>query len=251
MFADLKGPPEGRVKTGGRCDKQYNKMALTREQGKYVSDVYDAGIRYADDLLKRLFDEMKQNGHLKDTIVILVSDHGEEFLEHGRIGHTDTLYIEDLRVPWIMTGAGLPPTVISRPVGLSDVLPTILDVLGIAPPPGLKPSLLPLIQGKEKADKARPVFSENDWKNTLRSAVIGDHHLIFRKKSDELMLYDWRKDPLEKNNLWGSDPELDRKLRSALEAHFQDLAKKKIEPEPVGPLSEQEKEQLRALGYVE
>ena len=243
--------PEERVKTGGRCDEQYNKMNLTRGQGKYLSDVYDAGIRYADDLLKGLFDEIRESGRLKDTIVILVSDHGEEFLEHGRIGHTDTLYIEDLRVPWIMTGAGLPAVVISQPVGLSDVLPTILDALGVAPPPGLKPSLLPLIQGKKDANSARPVFSEIDWKSVLRSAVIGDYQLIFRKKSEKLRLYNWRKDPLEKNNLWGSDPALDKKLRLALDAHFQGLAEKKIKPEPAGPLTEQEKEQLRALGYVQ
>jgi len=84
------------------------------------------------------------------TLVIVVSDHGDEFFEHGGIGHHRTLYEEVVKVPLILRLTGVLPAgaAVPGPVALSDVVPTILEVLGIEPPPGITSrSFLPLIRG--------------------------------------------------------------------------------------------------------
>src|SRR5436309_4712262 len=143
-------PPEDELETRGRCgNTYYNTSGLTPGQAKFLSDRYDASIRYADDLLAGFLERLEAGGRLSDTLVVVLSDHGEEFLEHGRIGHRATQYIESLRIPWIMVGPGLEPRVVQEPAGLADVMPTVLGLLRIPPPPSDGVSLLRVLQGRD------------------------------------------------------------------------------------------------------
>src|SRR5690606_27537973 len=127
-----------------RCGHFNDKKDFTPEHALFLSDRYDDSIRFVDDQLKLLFDGLKEDGFLDNTIIIITSDHGESFLEHGRIGHQESLYKELLMVPLIISGPGIKAQRIPDAVNLVDLFPTVLDLLGL--PPSRQPeghSLLP------------------------------------------------------------------------------------------------------------
>ena len=117
---------------------------LTPPDLRHLKNLYDAEIRYTDDHVSRLLDRLEALGALDNTIVILTSDHGEEFYEHGRWGHQRTLNEEVVRIPLAISWPGHVPAAV-RPRGqapLQDILPTICDLLDIAPPEYLEDASL-------------------------------------------------------------------------------------------------------------
>lgn len=106
--------------------------AFTPEMRAHVVHLYDAALRYADERLGELFARMAELGVLDDTLIVVTSDHGEEFFEHGALQHGRTLYEELLGVPLILAGPGIQPGVCARPTMLVDVAPTLLARLGFA-----------------------------------------------------------------------------------------------------------------------
>ncbi|MCP3915346.1 MAG: sulfatase [bacterium] len=94
--------------------------------------LYDGAIRYIDDELGRLMDHLERSGLAEDTIVCVVSDHGEEFLEHGRIGHGHGLYENLLSVPWILHVPGRGAGRVETPCSLVDLFPTLLHAAGVS-----------------------------------------------------------------------------------------------------------------------
>ncbi|MDH3210881.1 MAG: sulfatase [Myxococcales bacterium] len=248
-----RSPAADRIETRDRCgNPHYNGMALTPGQARFLSDRYDAGIRYADDLLGAFFERLESEGRLRNTIVVVVSDHGEEFLEHGQIGHRNTQFIESLRVPWIMAGPGLERRVVTQPAALADVMPTLLDLLGIPAPAVEGVSLLPFIEGRGADRPPRTLFSEDPLVD-LYSAIHGGRHVIHRGAAGDPLLFDWRDDPREASNLFEAKPESDAELRLELDERVRRLAdlRSRRQPEAAPVASEEQRERLRALGYVE
>jgi len=98
---------------------------------------YDGEIRWLDSQLARLFDALRAREPEERILVALVSDHGDEFFEHGRKGHMKALYEESVRVPWIVRYPGVVPAgaVIEGVAGLDDVAPTLLGLAGLPPLP--------------------------------------------------------------------------------------------------------------------
>jgi len=157
---------------------------------QHLKDLYDACLRAADNQVGRLLDALDRLALREDTLLVLLSDHGEEFHDHGGFGH-DTLYDELLRVPLLMR---LPPGASPLPEGarvepvvrLVDVLPTILELLGL---PSLEHaqgrSLLPLLRGAEERERAAYAYHvevdasalrAQDWKlvSTPEARVVFD-----------------------------------------------------------------------------
>jgi arylsulfatase A-like enzyme len=131
---------------------------------------YDQEARYTDDHVGPFLAHLARIGLAERTIVIITSDHGEEFGDHGRMGHGRTLHQEVLRVPLVIAAPGvLAPAQVTTPVSLLDVAPTILDLLGLAPTAGQRGMSL---VGRARAaasgtapdpqDMARPIFGEVD-----------------------------------------------------------------------------------------
>jgi hypothetical protein len=109
----------------------------TPEAVDYYESQYDASIRYLDDRLRAFFGELERLGLASDTTVILTSDHGEEFLEHGRLVHTQ-IYPECLRIPLIVVHpAQRTGTRVGALAQTVDFAPTIYDLAGVTPPPGM------------------------------------------------------------------------------------------------------------------
>ena len=102
---------------------------------EHLEAMYDSEIRWTDNQLSRLFQNMREMGLLDNTLVIFIADHGEEFMEHGHTGHANNLYQETIHIPLIISGPGIEPgTVVLQNVGQFDVLPTILNYLNIPVP---------------------------------------------------------------------------------------------------------------------
>jgi arylsulfatase A-like enzyme len=107
--------------------------AFTPEMRAHIVHLYDAALRYTDDRIAELLAVLAEIDQAENTLVVVTSDHGEEFFERGSLQHGRTLYEELLRVPLILWGAGLEPRVIERPASLADVTPTVLARLGLPP----------------------------------------------------------------------------------------------------------------------
>jgi arylsulfatase A-like enzyme len=241
-------------------------------------DEYDREIRYTDDELRRLFETIDALGLGGDSVFILTSDHGEAFLEHGLLEHGARLDEEVLRVPLLFWGRGVPAgRRIAAPVAHVDLLPTILELLGLEAPAsadGL--SLLPLLEGRggEEALRGRALFSEargtvalgpeRSLRRFLAPAFgvrVGDRKLA-RYRSDDggfrYEYYDVAADPGERHDLYESRAAEAADLRALVDGYeARSLAQRRRlgRGEPAPPervfLDPRQEEKLRALGYLE
>ena len=99
---------------------------------EHINAQYDAGVRYADSVLDEIFDWLDSQGLLSNTVVVIMSDHGEELGERGVVGmHAHSLYNEALHVPLIVRAPGLAPARVRQRAGLVDLTPTLLELLAV------------------------------------------------------------------------------------------------------------------------
>ncbi len=165
-------------------------------------DEYDAAVRRADRYVGKLLAELEQRGLSQRTIVVLLSDHGEEFLEHGRCFHISTLYREVLHVPLLVVAPGYAPRRVPGLVPASvSIAPTLMDLVGIASHPFPGPSLAaaawglrpPVVDVFSETEKARP----NGGDGPVRALTRKDRKLIAFAATGEAELYDLATDPGE------------------------------------------------------
>ncbi len=154
------------------------------------------------------------------TIVILTADHGEEFGDHGGHYHGTTVYEEQVRVPLVVMAKGLfTPRRVENPVGLVDLLPTILRGLSIPRPARLRGrDIGPLLVGNAGGTTAEPdaglAFAETD---TMTMLAEGPFRLVCMRRVGACTLYNARKDPGETRDVSGNHPEVVSRMRAALE----------------------------------
>jgi arylsulfatase A-like enzyme len=210
---------------------------------------YDGEIRYWDDQFGRLLASLEERGLLEDTIVVVTSDHGEEFLEHQRLGHGYHLYEESVRVPLLIRAPGrLEPVRHSAPVESRHLKEAVLFLLGLAP------------TGTDGGPLLTESF-ERDWRvfsHTTESWVIGEGYTtlgavrgprwsyILRPGDGADELYDREVDPEERTDRSEENPEVRSEYREALE---QWMSRGTPHSETRG-LDDQTLERLRALGYI-
>ncbi len=128
----------------------------------HLKALYDGEITYWDEHLGRLFDRLDAEGILDNSLIVLTSDHGQMFGEHGKWVHRNSLYEEVLRVPLLVRFPGVLPAgeVITTPVVTADLTPTILDLAGLAVPPALDgQTLVPLMLGQTTMS-GRVIYAE-------------------------------------------------------------------------------------------
>jgi arylsulfatase A-like enzyme len=239
-------PAADHLETAGKCgNPDFNRMKLSPGQVAFLSDQYDAGVREADDELRKFFQFLRERDILERTVVVLFSDHGEELHEHGQIGHERALFVELLQVPLVFVAPAMSPTLRSDRAGLADVFPTVLDLAGIEAPASQGRSLFD--EGRPRSHEA-PAFSELDRDRRLRSVIAGDRHLIQDLDRRVNELYDLRADPLETKDLARKgSPTQD--LLELLTEHSKRLPRPNEIPSR--RLSEEKLRELRALGYVD
>jgi len=246
-----------RYDSGTTVDLRKGRMINNREKQR-LENLYDLEVRYTDDEVGRLMEQLDQLGLDDRTLVIITSDHGEEFWEHGNVNHGHSLYRELLHIPLIVRPPAGYPVAEGRQatvVRLIDVAPTILDFLGIEQPRFWEgQSLLPLVRGEEEGD--RPAFGGSlVYYQERKSIREGRHKYILTPRTGEEELYDLEADPLETVNLASREPDLVARLRATLERHLeeqQELAERfpslvTAEDE----VDDRHIEELKALGYVQ
>ena len=221
--------------------------------------LYDGEIGYTDLWVGKLLERLDALGHADDTLVLVTSDHGEEFLDHGGILHGKTLYSEQTRGVLLLRHPNRLPAgkVVTAPARHVDLTPTLLDLAGAPPDPecqGL--SLLPLIgdgDGRTSPD-GRPCYLEGTVGTHLRALVRGRHKLIRDLDTAAHQLYDLAADPAEKTNLAHTQPEMLAALTEPLDAHIAacDKTAKRYQVGGTTPrprLTQRDSETLRQLGY--
>ena len=185
--------------------------------GKRSVDAYDSEVAYTDHFLGKLLALLEENGFLKDTIVVIHADHGDSFGEHGNVAHGGSLFEEVVHVPMILYVPGMDPRRVDAPVGLIDIMPTLLDVMGLPDPGRLQGrSLRGLMAGE--ALPPQPVFFESNYPGNLLYGVLDDgFKLLWDAKSDAFALFDLSEDPLELRNLVSSEAERRDQLMGVLD----------------------------------
>jgi arylsulfatase A-like enzyme len=228
-----------------------------------LMDLYDRAIVKTDRAVGRLLERMERLGLLDETLIVLLSDHGEEFFDHGGpdrgfdrwydsgVYHGHTLYDELLRVPLIMR---LPAKVkaglrVDAQVRTIDVMPTVLGLLGIEPPGPLEGTNLSSDGFVVPADL--PAFSESVlFKPEKKSIRLDGWKLIFHPESGREELYDLRADPGERTDLTAERPEVLAGLKARLTEWMERMASEKAAREERRNLSRREVEALKSLGYI-
>ena len=253
-------------------DSSVEKLEFDRDDVRRLNELYDAGVRQLDAELSRLFAWMRREGVLDETLLIVTSDHGEEFMEHGRVDHFVPMWQELLRVPLVFRGPGLRVGArIEAPVSLVDLAPTIVSLAGAElaePTDGV--DLSPLMRSTPEAgDEAtavgriladRYLYGEAaggltyvEWMEGVfplhRSVRRGRHKLVWESKGQTYALYDLEVDPGESIDVRAENPEITKDLIAEMQRRFSDEG---LEPAPENrvELSEEESERLRSLGYL-
>lgn len=239
-------------------------LQAVRDGGKRLSAAevaqleayYDGQIRYVDDRIGALLAELRRRGRYENTLIVLVSDHGDAFMEHGFISHSTTPYEELVRVPLIvkLPGSAHAGAEVPDPVRLIDVMPTVLDLLGVPAPPGIAGcSLRPLWEGGERPT-SRPEacaeavieIAEDGAYPVVAIRAGGFKYIHHEEGGDEL--YDLARDPGETDNVIATAlPEAERLRERALAvvAARAALANERIE------LDAATIRELKALGYLD
>jgi arylsulfatase A-like enzyme len=171
--------------------------------GTTEEDIYDGELHFSDKQIGRLLDELRRMPGSERTVVVITSDHGDGFGEHGEINHGMHLYREVLHVPMIFYVPNLAPRVVGGATSPLDILPTVADLAG-ADTGKLSfegESLVPqLFYGAEEED--RVVFAETNYPKPIRAAVTQSHKLVHHLQANTYELYDLKRDDWEKKNIW-------------------------------------------------
>jgi arylsulfatase A-like enzyme/Flp pilus assembly protein TadD len=219
---------------------------------RYAGRPYEGEVAFTDELVGRLDDALDELGLAPKTLLVVTSDHGEAFEEHGETGHGFFIYDSTLRVPLLLRGPGIRPGLaIESPVESVDVLPTVTELLGVPLPSSLTPagrSIAGGLRGGGEPDE-KPVYAESLMPSLLYgwgkivSIREGPWKLIESPKPE---LYNITEDPGERTNRIEQNHGARDRLRSRLKA----LAPEDTGSVPAPEIDPELAEKLGALGYV-
>jgi len=281
-------PPEGHAfatDEAGASHCIYEQQIDSPKTGARASDLYDGGVLFTDHAFKRLLlDRLRISGLLDNTILIVTSDHGEEFNEHGGYGHTSHIYGEVINVPLLIREPGATPRRVSELVGTRDLYATLADYLGV-PADARYPdaqSLTGLVRGSKALGYRREhVYSFMPQRDAAQVMATGigheySHYAItslfgrymmrdrewLRQQIEagaadvpewEEFAFDLKQDPGEQQNLIASPPEFLIDLKRALleRLHEDHALKHLVEPSDSesGAVSSEAVEEIEAMGY--
>jgi arylsulfatase A-like enzyme len=231
-------------------------LLITCKQLLEISEIrqrYAQEVEYVDGEIGRLLAGLQERGLMDNTLVVFASDHGEGLGYHNHTGHVSQLYDTLVHVPLIFVWPDKLPRglVVEEPVSLVDVFPTVADLLGLARPEAASGiSLTPLFRGEEIPGRATLLATYPPESASSKRAIVLDGHKFIHSwnaKRDWVELYDVVNDPGELEDLAQTHTEILERLREELQRRLAELSEgSTIEAE----LSEEDKAQLRALGYL-
>ncbi|HZT29140.1 MAG TPA: sulfatase-like hydrolase/transferase [Bryobacteraceae bacterium] len=239
---------------------------------RQAMDRYDGEILHNDASLEQLAGKLRQLGILDNTLIVVVSDHGEEFWDHGWTAHGHSLYQELTHTVLLLWNPALirQPRRISEPVQLIDVMPTVLDLLGL-PIPNVAEgqSLAPLAQGRPFTRRGPVVSSRYPNPNAKPNGFVPENRtgtvalldaswkLIYRDKAREtglnrVELYDRHADRTDARNIVAANPQQVDHMMSEIQKWLdaQKQIKTLLGSGAKATIDPQTLEKLRSLGYI-
>ena len=194
----------------GCMDPQLDKIVagqlqITARDRERVIALYDSDISYSDHQFGQLLELLKKTGHDGDTMIVFASDHGEEFWDHGRVGHGQSLRQELVHIPmWIYYPPLFPAgKVVKEGAELVDLLPTLTDAFGVPTPPEVQgESLINIAQGQGGGYPRPAIASQYELAHSMR---LGRYKL-WVGGSGQVKLYDGQEDPGEQKELTAEQP---------------------------------------------
>ncbi len=221
----------------------------------YLRELYAQEARYADRWVKNIVDLMREYGMLDNTLLVITADHGEEFLEHGDIKHSRQLYQELVHVPLVVWGKLpeklSPGTIIGAPHSTLEIFPSLLAAAGIDVPErvagrvGLFAPGAPVITAtKNGLDLDDKSISGHE----LAALRNGNYKIIVDFDTGKFRLYNLVRDPMEKNDLSGIEPEKAAAMKKELIGVRRESLKKNMKRGDAP--SEEIKGMLKSLGYL-
>lgn len=230
VTVDLKREPEFDDRfwewVDGRFTTRESMHFAWRDTTRFQADVewlrrlYAAKVPEADDAFGNLLDALDERGDLERALIVFISDHGEELMDHTMIGHTRATRAV-CRVPFLIkppAGSDIGPQRVKKVVRSIDLLPTLLDWIGLPAPPVQGRSLLPQLRGHELPSMPAATFGTRHPENAVR---YRGYRLIDRSITRDdpipgLRLYDVRADPTELQSLADSDPATTERMHTLL-----------------------------------
>jgi len=217
---------------------------------RFASRPYDGEVAYVDSQVRRLLDVLEARGLASHTLVILTADHGESLGDHGEQTHGILVYDATLHVPLILRLPGNVPAgrVVEDPVGLADLTPTVLDLLGL-PPSGPSHGRAQL---GSRSGGARVLWAQSDYAARhygwarLRSVRRDRWKFIDAPRPE---LYDVSRDPAETRDVASEQPAVVAEMASVLARLEVELGRARPAAPPTGP-DDETRGRLAALGYV-
>jgi arylsulfatase A-like enzyme len=272
QYMDVHGPylPGGdfSYRNKIRAERLWRKAAVnspdevTPDEHRELLENYRKEVEYFDAELGAFLDELEAGGHLENTLVVVVGDHGDEFMDHGTYGHGNLPYDELTHVPLVMSfpdGSLEESGVrVDEQVRCVDILPTALDLADATLSDEMErrkagTSLLPVIEGEDHPEEISVTEKEMRGESHLRFGFrTQDWKFMYDGKHDERYLFDLDEDPDEKENVVDEHDEVRERFESVLEDRLESIEKTgadiqipDVDDEPGV------EEQLRALGYQE
>ncbi|MFZ5480213.1 MAG: sulfatase [Myxococcota bacterium] len=191
--------------------------SVSPEDVKFLKAVYDKKVRLADQRLGSFLSQLRANGLLDKSIVAIVSDHGDEFMEHGYVDHGGSLCEHQLHTVFMIRFPGYARrNDVTQNVRMLDVFPTIFDALGIQGPGGADgKSLLPMLRG-EPQDV--PIFAETDYRLFVHHRMTrkGDKKIVLDLEDGQKQLFDVAADPDEQNDISSKEQRTSYEMEQAL-----------------------------------
>jgi len=243
-----------------RNDLRDGSWKLNENDLDTLKALYDGQIRYFDDVFGDFI--LKMGKEIDSWTIVILADHGEEFNEHGGMGHGPFLYDVNIRIPMIFRFPGYSKKKemhVLRPVSMLDVMPTILKSAGIAPPPGISgKSLFPEID-MDQEGRDHYVFSEESFEDlysrySIRSSKFKLIQTVIMEKagkndaSIQFEFFDLDRDPGEKFNIFSQKTDIALAMNQILEKRLSEISTVRTQEFPIDP---ETVERLRALGYLQ
>ena len=216
----------------------------------YARALYDGDVAFVDSWFGRLLARLDELGLSERAVIAVISDHGEEFQEHGSVLH-EKLYATVTRVPWLIRApGGAKGLVVEETVETIDLAPTLLELAGLPVPAGLDGRSLAAAVRGEGAPTPRPAIGHSPLWGEQQMLVDEIHHLIVTVGSGQVELYRVREDPAESRELSAVEADTAARLRRELDERRAGIRRRPGLVEPVGELPVDADASLRALGYL-
>lgn len=240
-----------------------NELKVNDEDLRHFIALYDGGIRYTDEKIGEFLSYLRDSGLEDQSLIIITSDHGEEFKEHGSFDHWQLYYRPNLQVPLIMRIPNYPKKEIriKELVQSIDLLPTILEIVGLPSHPKAQGrSLLPLIKRYKNflnrslwhvfhpfKEDSHISFAEQPLSHNY-SIITDGYQMIYNLKSHSIQLFNLKADPLAKSNIAKNHDDISERLSTQIREVYSVIPSYK---ESTITIDEETREQLKALGYLQ